>query len=331
MRPQLAFSRSWPAPSSPQPCPSRSSPASLAFVVPGGDGRAPAGASAAPRSSRRCVTVGALASPEGQVDSGVGVYPALAPPGAAGVPERGGHRGRAALRARRARVEVAFAVADERGGVSGLEPNRTFLSASLTKAMLLVALLRRPRRGADRVRAQSLGYMIRLSDNASADRIYARVGNEGLFEVARRAGMSEVRGLRPLGERDGDTRRPGALLPRGRPLVPRARAPRSRARCSRPCRLSRRGACRTPPGRVGARSSRAAGARRTTASWCTSRRCSSEAARRVALAVMTTRRPRHGLRREDDRGGDRRLLATERPRRDPPPSEAPPLRRATWS
>ena len=125
----------------------------LAFVVPGGDGRAPAGASQPPGPAvvPGLRDVGALDSPEGQVDSGVGVYPALAPPARLAFPS--GPAIRAARRFARAREgEVAFAVADERGGVSGLDVDRTFRSASLTKAMLLVAFLRRDVR-ADRVRA----------------------------------------------------------------------------------------------------------------------------------------------------------------------------------
>jgi hypothetical protein len=163
----------------------------LAFVVPGGDGRLPAGASPAPGPAvvPGLRDVEALDSPEGQVDSGVGVYPALAPPARLAFP------GAAAIRAARAFAQsrdgdVAFAVADERGGIGGLDPDRIFQSASLTKAMLLVALLRRQDVPTEAERI-SLGYMIRLSDNESAKRIYARVGDEGLIEVARAARMRD--------------------------------------------------------------------------------------------------------------------------------------------
>jgi beta-lactamase class A len=83
-------------------------------------------------------------------------------------------------------------VADERGAVSGLDADRAFPSASLTKAMILIAFLRRSTlrdlepSASDRV---SLGFMIRLSDNASADRMYERVGDEGLRELAGAVGM----------------------------------------------------------------------------------------------------------------------------------------------
>lgn len=158
----------------------------LAFLIPGGDGRAPA--EAGPVIVPGLREVGVLDSPEGQVDSGVGVYPALAPPVRLAYPS--GAAIAAARRFARARDgEVAFAVAGERGGVSGLDADRTFSSASLTKAMMLVAFLRRRAEPTESERV-SLGYMIRLSDNESADRIYARVGDEGLIGLARVVGMT---------------------------------------------------------------------------------------------------------------------------------------------
>ncbi len=161
----------------------------LAFVIPGGDGRSPAGASqpTGPSAVPGLRDVGAIDSPEGQVDSGVGVYPALAPPGRLAFPDVTAIRAARAF-ARGREGQVAFAMAGEGGAVSGLEPNRTFLSASLTKAMLLVGMLRRDAKPTESERT-SLGYMIRLSDNDSADTIFARVGNEGLFAVARAAKM----------------------------------------------------------------------------------------------------------------------------------------------
>jgi hypothetical protein len=161
----------------------------LALVIPGGDGRSPARAApAGPAVYPGLRDVGALASPEGQIDSGVGVYPALAPPGRLAFPSSAAIA--AARRFARGRNgAVAFAVAGERGGVNGVGVNRTFRSASLTKAMMLVAFLRRGTQPTESERV-SLGYMIRLSDNASADRIFTRVGDEGLLELARTVGMT---------------------------------------------------------------------------------------------------------------------------------------------
>ena len=126
-----------------------------------------------------------------QTDSGVGVYPALtAPPG---LVFPGPSALASAARYAAARDgRVSFAVADGRGAVAGVDLNRQYPSASLSKAMILVAFLRQ----ADRRRTQptpaeleSLGYMIRLSDNASADTIYRRVGDGPMRELARAAGM----------------------------------------------------------------------------------------------------------------------------------------------
>ena len=133
-----------------------------------------------------------LAAPgPGQTDSGVGVYPVLAAPRQLAFPSEA-----AVERARRFAETrdgtVAFAVADERGGLSGHGGTRPFPSASLTKAMLLVAFLRGlAAEGSEPSDSETLtlGYMIRISDNGSADEIYAEVGDEALRDLARRAGM----------------------------------------------------------------------------------------------------------------------------------------------
>jgi hypothetical protein len=60
--------------------------------------------------------------------------------------------------------------------------------------MVLVAFLRRLealRRDPTSFEALSMGYMIRISDNASADAIYRRVGDPLLRELARHAGMRD--------------------------------------------------------------------------------------------------------------------------------------------
>jgi hypothetical protein len=87
---------------------------------------------------------------------------------------------------------ASFAVVDERGGLHGYRREVPYSSASLVKAMLLVAYLdqrrvrHRPLRAADR---HLLGPMIRVSDNDAASAVYQRVGAGGLVRVARRAGM----------------------------------------------------------------------------------------------------------------------------------------------
>jgi Beta-lactamase enzyme family len=87
---------------------------------------------------------------------------------------------------------VSFALVDERGRIHGSNRGARYSSASLVKAMLLVAYLNnggvrgRRLRAADR---RLLGPMIRVSDNDAADAVYERVGVGGLARLGRRAGM----------------------------------------------------------------------------------------------------------------------------------------------
>ncbi|MEA2330631.1 MAG: hypothetical protein QOH58_769 [Thermoleophilaceae bacterium] len=86
---------------------------------------------------------------------------------------------------------ISFAVRTERR-LYGVEVRRTVPSASVLKAMLLVAYLREPDvRGralhpADRALLEP---MVRWSDNVTATRVRDRVGNDGLVRLARRVGM----------------------------------------------------------------------------------------------------------------------------------------------
>jgi hypothetical protein len=87
--------------------------------------------------------------------------------------------------------EIAFAVRTP-GGAWGWHQTELFPSASVLKAMLLVAYLDlpsvqvRPLRPPDRT---LLAPMIRRSDNAAAGRVLALVGPARLRALARRAGM----------------------------------------------------------------------------------------------------------------------------------------------
>lgn len=160
-----------------------------------GDGTAPSKERVVPSVLPDLRDVGALDAPEGQIDSGAGIYPALTAPARLAFPSRPAiDSARRFSRGRRG--TVAFAIADERGGVGGLDADRPFASASLTKAMILVAYLRRSSaegRAPSEADRTSLGYMIRLSDNSSADRMYARTGDVALRDLARRAGMRHFR------------------------------------------------------------------------------------------------------------------------------------------
>ncbi len=121
------------------------------------------------------------------------MFLALAAPAAAAPPPRwhpdvAGARAWAAQRA----GDVSFAVRTERRGWSwrGATPYR---SASLVKAMLLVAYLRRADVRGRRLQAGEralLDPMVRRSDNRAADAISARVGLPALNALGRRVRMT---------------------------------------------------------------------------------------------------------------------------------------------
>jgi beta-lactamase class A len=87
---------------------------------------------------------------------------------------------------------ASFAVFDERGRIHGYRRGVQYSSASLVKAMLLVAYLDRVdvrRRQLRRSERHLLGPMVRVSDNDAASAVFTRVGVDGLTRLARRAGM----------------------------------------------------------------------------------------------------------------------------------------------
>ncbi len=90
---------------------------------------------------------------------------------------------------------LAFAVIDSEGRMSGVYPHARFVSASVVKAMLLVAYLRRLHaQGQHRVDSRSNSFlfpMINVSDNSAATQTYSIVGDGGLYGVARAAGMTD--------------------------------------------------------------------------------------------------------------------------------------------
>ena len=85
---------------------------------------------------------------------------------------------------------VSFAVLDDGGHLHGFAGSRAFPSASVAKAMLLVAICRsardRPLSGAERALLEP---MITESDNDAAIAAYPLVGGAGMLEVARAAHM----------------------------------------------------------------------------------------------------------------------------------------------
>jgi Beta-lactamase enzyme family len=118
-----------------------------------------------------------------------------------------------ALRPWRPHVRDAAAYAADRAGsvsfgvrtrhrLRGVGVERTVPSASVVKAMLLVAYLRWPgvRDRALHPRERALlGPMIRRSDNTAASRVCNVVGTGGLERLARRARMRRFHATRPWG------------------------------------------------------------------------------------------------------------------------------------
>ena len=90
----------------------------------------------------------------------------------------------------RARSGVtAFAVVDSRGVLHGYDPDEQFVTASVVKAMLLVAYLRTHATLSDSAAAE-LTEMIEISDNDDAFAMYDILGSQGMYAVAEAAGMT---------------------------------------------------------------------------------------------------------------------------------------------
>jgi hypothetical protein len=102
-------------------------------------------------------------------------------------------RAAAYLRTRIGRT--GFAVVDSEGRLSGVNLHSTWVSASVVKAMLLVAYLRRLHAiGQHYVDGYSNSFlypMINVSDNGAATQTWSIVGNGGLYAVAHAAGMTD--------------------------------------------------------------------------------------------------------------------------------------------
>jgi hypothetical protein len=101
----------------------------------------------------------------------------------------------AAIRCVQARAGVeSFALVDGRGLLHGYRVRARVPSASLLKAMALVAYLRRQsvrHRALTRSERGLLGPMIRRSDNAAAGTILGTVGSRALYRLAARADMKD--------------------------------------------------------------------------------------------------------------------------------------------
>ena len=119
---------------------------------------------------------------------------------------------------------ASFAVVDERGRTHGHRRAVQYSSASLVKAMLLVAYLARRdvrHRGLHGSERRLLGPMVRASDNDAATAIYERVGMNGLSRLARRAGMTRFVAYPVWGGCQVTARDQARFFSRIRSLLPR--------------------------------------------------------------------------------------------------------------
>ena len=110
-----------------------------------------------------------------------------------GYPDRGSIDRAARYLAGRAGIK-SFAVMTSEGRLYGSHVHRRFVSASVVKAMLLVAYLRKldhAHRDLDSYSRSLLHPMIHVSDNNAATRVWSIVGDGRLRRLARRAGMKD--------------------------------------------------------------------------------------------------------------------------------------------
>ena len=87
---------------------------------------------------------------------------------------------------------VSFGIIDSEGRASDMHGDRRYVTASVVKAMLLIAELDRLAASGAPLDSGTRGVldaMITYSDNAAADSIYGRVGDAGLYAVAEDAGL----------------------------------------------------------------------------------------------------------------------------------------------
>jgi beta-lactamase family protein len=102
-------------------------------------------------------------------------------------------RVKASRRYVRGRAISSFALIDSHDRLRGWAPHRRYVTASVVKAMLLVARLRQIGNQMPSASDQAvLNPMIRVSDNDAADVAYGWVGDAGLTTVGQRAHMRDL-------------------------------------------------------------------------------------------------------------------------------------------
>jgi Calcineurin-like phosphoesterase/Beta-lactamase enzyme family len=217
---------------------------------------------------------------------------------------------RAAIRYAEGRAGAeSFAVIDERGRLRGRLAARVFPSASVLKAMLLVAYLNRPDvrgRALTRDERALLEPMIRWSANAPASYLVRLMGPEPLDRLARRAGMRYFRLSSPWGRSEiaaGDQARFFRRIDR---LVPARHRPYARRLLLTVIQAQRWG---IPPAAPAGWRILFKGGWGSGTGWVTHQAALLERGdRRVSVAILTRANPSHAHGTETIRGIAQRLL-----------------------
>jgi beta-lactamase class A len=201
--------------------------------------------------------------------------------------------------------QVSFSVRTEHRAW-GRGARRAVPSASVLKAMLLVAYLRehdRPLTAADRA---LLAPMIRWSDNVTATRVRDLVGDDGLVRLARRAGMRHFRPAPVWGLSSVDAADQSRYLLHIDRLVPRRHRRYALRLLASVVRSQRWGIARVrPPGwALYFKGGWGSGSGAVDHQVALLRR----GRRRVAVAIMTTSSPSHEYGKATLEGVARRLL-----------------------
>ena len=212
------------------------------------------------------------------------------------------------------RAGSSFALIDSHGLVRGLAPRRRYISASVSKAMLLVAYLRKiGNRMPNASERASLGPMITMSDNGRADAIYAQVGDSGLQGLARRVGMRDFAVYGYWGSVFFSALDQARFFYRFDSLVPRRSRGYARRLPSSIVELQRWGFSRVAR-RAGWRTYFKGGWRGTAAGSLVHEAALFErGGRRFSLAVLTDGAPSHEYGTETLRGVARRLFGSRGP------------------
>jgi beta-lactamase class A len=212
---------------------------------------------------------------------------------------------------------VSFAFVDDRGRLRAYRPWRAAPSASLLKAMFLVAYLHRPsvrERALTDADRSLLGPMIRRSDNLTATRVLGLLGARPLYRLAARADMVHFRLRSPWGLSEvtaGDQARFFYRIDR---YVPRRHRAYARWLLSHIVRSQRWGIPPAVPDgwKVYFKGGWGSGTGRVTHQSALLQ----DGRRRLSLAVLTQWNPSHTYGTRTIRGIARRLLRTPLP---PPP------------